>query len=937
MFSRVILLSIVLFASVGLFGQVYQHDFGTTTISAHPYSVVPSTLDANLSNSSWSNSTSSWTSFAGSSGQAISLNNSSGTPTITLTFDIGIGCTLDITAFDFWRRRSTSGAQNWSMTINGTNVGSGTVPTTGANIGNTTVSGMTGLTGTVTIVISLSGASGTGTFRLDDFTLFGSTSCGGSSHTVIFNGNGSDGGSMSNQTASSSTALTSNSYTQTGCTFTEWNTAADGSGTSYADGATYNFSADITLYAQWNCPTNCTSIFSDNFGGTLSQWSNTGDWTISGGELNHNLSGVAGTSYIYSNIGNQDLTSSDYEWSFCMRNGAWDPSSSNYFGYYLIANATNLLGTPDGYAVGVNLTGTSDLLTLYRVDGGVYTAIVTSAFDWNSGNDVCIRIVRASSGLWELFYDSGSGESSAGTSTDNTYTSGQYTGALFEFSSTRAGELWIDDVNICGSTPAPNTITTGTISGGPFSVQCDTNDTGSITFTSTDSFGVGNIYTAQLSDASGNFGAAINIGTLSSTANSGTINITIPAGTISGSGYKIRVVSSNPYIIGTESANFTITLTDGSCSPPHITSVMFNGCDPAGCGGEGRSEIVFVNTGANSVIVNSANLDLIYPGAPPYDLLGTIVSNSATITTMNDSAACGTLFFDANGQTVPQNSILLLVSDAVCAEVNFDWSGLCGQGPIYVVFGQSGTAGDTWHDSGNFGNSSGTKTFDLDITATDGITYGYSYTYVSGNQGDGEYAAFSSTSPGGNAINTGVLANCNITPAVLPIELLSFTGKTIGSFNLLEWETTTEINNDYFTLERSSNATLFSELGTIQGAGNSNTLLHYQFTDNAPLEGVNYYRLKQTDFDGTYSYSNIIALSNNATNFTIWNSSNTLFVKSDKENLSSSLKIYNLLGELVFEKVFEENTSVETSTFSSGIYLVKVQTAKAAFTQKVKF
>lgn len=188
----------------------------------------------------------------------------------------------------------------------------------------------------------------------------------------------------------------------------------------------------------------------------------------------------------------------------------------------------------------------------------------------------------------------------------------------------------------------------------------------------------------------------------------------------------------------------------------------------------------------------------------------------------------------------------------------------------------------------------------------------------------------------GRAYNTTNFVTITLTTP-LPIELLSFTGKSIGSSNLLEWKTTTEINNDYFTLERSSDATFFSELGTIQGAGNSNTSLHYQFTDNAPLEGVNYYRLKQTDFDGTYSYSNILALSNNSTNFTIWNSSNTLFVKSDKENLSSSLKIYNLLGELVFEKVFEENTSIETSTFSSGIYLVKVQTAKAVFTQKVKF
>ncbi|MBX2958474.1 MAG: T9SS type A sorting domain-containing protein [Flavobacteriales bacterium] len=171
----------------------------------------------------------------------------------------------------------------------------------------------------------------------------------------------------------------------------------------------------------------------------------------------------------------------------------------------------------------------------------------------------------------------------------------------------------------------------------------------------------------------------------------------------------------------------------------------------------------------------------------------------------------------------------------------------------------------------------------------------------------------------------------------LPIELLSFTGKSIGSSNLLEWETTTEINNDYFTLERSSNATHFSELGTMSGAGNSNTLLHYQFTDNAPLEGVNYYRLKQTDFDGRFSYSNIVALSNKTTAFSIWNSAETLFIKGDNENSTSSLKIYNLLGELVLEKYFQENITINTTDFSSGIYLVKIQSNENLITQKVKF
>lgn len=82
---------------------------------------------------------------------------------------------MEITSFDFWRRRSNTGAQNWDMTINGINVGSGTVPTTGSSLGTTSVSNsVSNQTGTITVVISLSGATGSGTFRLDDFTLNGS-------------------------------------------------------------------------------------------------------------------------------------------------------------------------------------------------------------------------------------------------------------------------------------------------------------------------------------------------------------------------------------------------------------------------------------------------------------------------------------------------------------------------------------------------------------------------------------------------------------------------------------------------------------------------------------------------------------------------------------------------------------------------------------------
>src|ERR1043165_3487095 len=105
----------------------------------------------------------------------------------------------------------------------------------------------------------------------------------------------------------------------------------------------------------------------------------------------------------------------------------------------------------------------------------------------------------------------------------------------------------VDDITL--STPASvNTITTGTITGRPF---CPCSAV-SVPFTSTGTFTAGNIYTAQLSNAAGSFAAPVAIGTLASTANTGTIAATIPCGTPTGSGYRIRVISSAPAVIGSD-------------------------------------------------------------------------------------------------------------------------------------------------------------------------------------------------------------------------------------------------------------------------------------------------------------------------------------------------------------------------------------------------
>lgn len=88
----------------------------------------------------------------------------------------------------------------------------------------------------------------------------------------------------------------------------------------------------------------------------------------------------------------------------------------------------------------------------------------------------------------------------------------------------------------------------------------------------------------------------------------------------------------------------------------------------------------------------------------------------------------------------------------------------------------------------------------------------------------------------------------------LPIDLINFEATTEGKKVSLLWNTASEINNDFYTLERSQNGIDYVTLKTVKGAGNSTSTLSYEVFDEKPLSGPNYYRLKQTDFDGKFSY-----------------------------------------------------------------------------------
>jgi hypothetical protein len=101
----------------------------------------------------------------------------------------------------------------------------------------------------------------------------------------------------------------------------------------------------------------------------------------------------------------------------------------------------------------------------------------------------------------------------------------------------------------------------------------------------------------------------------------------------------------------------------------------------------------------------------------------------------------------------------------------------------------------------------------------------------------------------------------NLGVSALPITLTSFTARPKGDQVMVEWETATELNNDYMAVERSADGRSFDEIGRVQGAGNSNTPIRYDLLDEEPLSGRSYYRLRQVDFDGTTSYSDVRSVS----------------------------------------------------------------------------
>lgn len=172
---------------------------------------------------------------------------------------------------------------------------------------------------------------------------------------------------------------------------------------------------------------------------------------------------------------------------------------------------------------------------------------------------------------------------------------------------------------------------------------------------------------------------------------------------------------------------------------------------------------------------------------------------------------------------------------------------------------------------------------------------------------------------------------------VLPIELISFTGTDKSEFNLLEWSTASETDNDYFSLERSIDGANWQVISTLKGAGNSAHTINYQFEDYTYSNGaINYYRLKQTNFNKEFKYSSIINIENNHPSkkgihavypVPSFNKLNIDFISV--VNTPVLVSIYSLSGNEVLtqEQLLDsgkQTITLNTETLSKGLYLIKI-------------
>lgn len=365
---------------------------------------------------------------------------------------------------------------------------------------------------------------------------------------------------------------------------------------------------------------------------------------------------------------------------------------------------------------------------------------------------------------------------------------------------------------------------------------------------------------------------------------------------------------------------WTVTITEGTSF-----EISFNRVDlifgtafayndiSASTGNDNCSAAQCLETGTILIGTNNAYADP-GPAADPPLTLGACSWNGAKNNSawFNFKASATTAKFTISGVS---NSLQILA---------FSLSGSCAA-PAYALV-TSGCPNDALNDtytSPQYANGC-TCNMQLNMSSlTPGNVY---YVMVDGN--GGAISSFYIEMPSG-------AEPCN---SWLPVELLSFSAYCNSGVVTANWTTAAEVNNDYFTLERSVDGILFISAGTLPGAGNASTIQRYEFVDYeipslSSSPSLLYYRLKQTDYDGKYEYFRTVSVRCNSPGIVIYPtlSDGVVFISGDLTKCT--VLVYSAFGEKIFAKL--NANKIDLSSQTKGIYYVMINTADGLIAETI--
>ena len=179
-------------------------------------------------------------------------------------------------------------------------------------------------------------------------------------------------------------------------------------------------------------------------------------------------------------------------------------------------------------------------------------------------------------------------------------------------------------------------------------------------------------------------------------------------------------------------------------------------------------------------------------------------------------------------------------------------------------------------------------------------------------------------------------------PAILPVTLLEFTGIRKGNTAELQWKTAQEINTKVFVVERSLDGRNFTEIGTMNAAGNSAVLRSYTFVDNTPANGRNFYRLKSIDKDDKFTTTGVIALNFGTAVYVSLKpnpASSVVYVTMKNSVEPATIQLVDINGKIVKQQFVSfgaaQSIPVSLGGIAKGIYLLKISTNKEVISERL--